>query len=100
MKKNICAQSPVSVVQLFPGSYSIKLMADIVQPENVILWITWRMGKKSVTDFAKELGIGRQSLYDVLSGSRQPSKSMLKKLGLRVVYQIVDPEETPAKRKK
>lgn len=72
----------------------------VVKPEDVIGWITVQMGERSITQFATDLGVGRQTLYDVLSGARPPSKSLLKRLGLRVVYQIVAPEATPAKRKK
>lgn len=72
----------------------------IVKPEDVIAYIAGAiMGERTVTQFAKDLGVARQSLYDVLSGARPPSKSLLKRLGLRVVYEIVPPEE-PAKRKK
>ena len=72
----------------------------VVKPEDVVAWIAVQMGERSITQFAADLGVGRQTLYDVLSGARPPSKSLLKRLGLKIVYQIVEPEEVPAKRKK
>ena len=76
----------------------------IVEPENLILYIIYKMGGKPVKEFAEELGFPQQRIYEVLKG-KAPSKNMLKKLGLRVVYQIVREDdvvkpEKPAKRKK
>lgn len=85
---------------------------EVLEPEKLLAWIAWRIGNRSVTDFADEVGIDRQSLYDLLKGrKRKPSDSMLQKLGLRIVYEIVKPEApatvkanpieaTPTKRKK
>lgn len=63
---------------------------NIVQPENMILYVTFKMGKRSVKEFADELGCSELALYRVLRGERFPSKEMRKKLGLRDVYQIVE----------
>jgi predicted transcriptional regulator len=42
--------------------------------------------------YAERMGVPHQTIYAILSGARLPSKAMLKKLGLEVVYRI-----TPAK---
>jgi predicted transcriptional regulator len=74
---------------------------EVVEPQNVIAWIVSQMEEgQTFTDFAKQIGVDRQSLYDVLQGKKLPSKAMLSKLGLRVVYEIIKPEQKPAGRKK
>lgn len=80
----------------------------VVKPEDIIAWLEVQIGDQQTrSDFAREIGVHVQTIYDVLEGKNLPSKSMLEKLGLRVVYQIFRPLKrprrkptTPAKRKR
>jgi hypothetical protein len=38
--------------------------------------------------YAERLGVPHQTIYAILSGARLPSKAMLEKLGLEMVYRI------------
>ena len=63
---------------------------NIVQPENMILYVTFKMGARSRKEFADALGCSELEISRVLRGERFPSKAMLKRLGLKLVYQIVE----------
>jgi predicted transcriptional regulator len=39
--------------------------------------------------YAEKMGVPHQTIYSIMSGARLPSKSLLKKLGLEIVYRIV-----------
>jgi plasmid maintenance system antidote protein VapI len=66
---------------------------NVIKPEDMVMYVTIKMGNRSVDQFAKDLGVPRQRIYEVLSGKKLPSKSLLKKLGLGVVYRILGDEE-------
>jgi DNA-binding XRE family transcriptional regulator len=39
-------------------------------------------GERSLTQFAKDIGVTRQTLYNVMDGTSEPSARLLKALGL------------------
>lgn len=41
-----------------------------------------KRGKRNVREFAKELGVSHQTLYNALKGKGQPSYKLLNALGL------------------
>lgn len=61
-----------------------------IDPEDVHIYVKMKLAesKKSVEEYAKLLGVPQQHLYAYLRGSRLPSKPVLAKLGLRIVYEI------------
>ena len=61
----------------------------LVEPENLNLYIFWKKGSRTIKQFAEDLGVPPQRIYELLNGKRMPSKSLLEKLGLRIMYQIV-----------
>jgi transcriptional regulator with XRE-family HTH domain len=68
----------------------IAMPMNVVQPENMILFVQHKMGARSRKEFAEALGCSELEVSRVLRGERFPSKAMLKRLGLKVVYQIVE----------
>jgi predicted transcriptional regulator len=54
--------------------------------------VKMQMSGLDVRGYAEKLGVPHQTIYAILAGDRLPSKALLKKLGLEVVYRI-----TPAK---
>jgi DNA-binding XRE family transcriptional regulator len=50
-------------------------------------------GQRSLTQFAKDIGVTRQTLYNVMDGTSEPSEKLLKALGLKRSYRK---EETAA----
>jgi hypothetical protein len=61
----------------------------VVDPADFPTFLKARMGGRTVAQFAKELGISENLLYVLLAGSRKPSAAVLKKLGLKIAYQLV-----------
>jgi DNA-binding XRE family transcriptional regulator len=43
-------------------------------------------GERSLTQFAKDIGVTRQTLYNVMDGTSEPSDRLLKALGLTRSY--------------
>jgi DNA-binding phage protein len=43
-------------------------------------------GKRSLTQFAKDIGVTRQTLYNAINGTGEPSAKVLKALGLARSY--------------
>jgi hypothetical protein len=61
----------------------------IIQPNEFpafLLGMKVRLGIESIDQFAAEIGISSNLLYKLLSGDRLPSKSLLQRFGMRVVY--------------
>jgi DNA-binding phage protein len=43
-------------------------------------------GKRTLTQFAHDIGVSRQSLYNAMNGATEPSTKLLKALGLTRDY--------------
>ncbi len=74
----------------------------IVEPSQVSLWVRLKIQMSGDTpkSFAERLGVPHQTIYAILNGKQQPSKALLSKLGLEIVYRIkqaVVPERTRRK---
>jgi len=41
-----------------------------------------KKGKRSLKQFAKDIGVSRQTLYNAIDGQHEPSYKLLKALGL------------------
>jgi DNA-binding phage protein len=41
-----------------------------------------RRGKRSLSQYARDIGVARQTLYNAMDGTYQPSYKLLKALGL------------------
>lgn len=55
-----------------------------------------RKGKRSWSELADELGVTRQTLYNVVQGNHEPSRKLLKALNLEAKYvRAVVPVEQP-----
>lgn len=64
---------------------------DVIRVEDLIMYVSLKMGKREVAQFAKDIGLPKQRIYEILSGTQtKPSKRTLEALGLRIVYQITD----------
>ena len=70
----------------------------IIDPVDFPVFVKARMGTDTVAEFAAKIGVSPKLVYMLLSGSRGPSKEILKKLGLKIAF-VVD-REAKAKPKK
>lgn len=62
----------------------------ITAPElKMFVTVKMQMAGLDVRGYAEKLGVPHQTIYAIMGGARLPSKSLLKKLGLEIVYRIV-----------
>ena len=73
----------------------------IVEPSQVSLWVRLKIQMSGDTpkSFAERLGVPHQTIYAILNGKQQPSKTLLAKLGLEIVYRIKPAAPEKARRK-
>jgi hypothetical protein len=50
--------------------------------------VKMQMSGLDIQGYARHLGVPHQTIYAIMTGARLPSKALLKKLGLEVVYRI------------
>lgn len=74
--------------------------SGIVEPGQVSLWVRLKIQMSGDTpkSFAERIGVPHQTIYAILNGKQQPSKTLLGKLGLEIVYRIK--QTAPEKSKK
>jgi predicted DNA-binding transcriptional regulator AlpA len=62
----------------------------ILTVEELKMYVTVKvqMSGLDVRAYAAKLGVPHQTIYAIMNGKRLPSKALLKKLGLEVVYRI------------
>lgn len=65
----------------------------IIDLEDFPVFLKARMLQDSVEEYAAKLGVSSKLLYALLRGSRKPSPAILKKLGLKVAYRVVGPQQ-------
>jgi transcriptional regulator with XRE-family HTH domain len=75
--------------------------AGIVEPSQVSLWVRLKIQMSGDTpkSFAERLGVPHQTIYSILNGKQQPSKTLLAKLGLEIVYRIKQTAPEKGRRK-
>jgi hypothetical protein len=58
--------------------------------EQIILMLKSRQGGRNSSQYAKDLGVSRQFMSDVMSGTRGPSKEMLDSIGMEriLLYRV------------
>jgi hypothetical protein len=78
-------------------SYRLAMPLNVVGPEAIPLFVAEKMAGRTAEQFAKDLGVPKQRIHELLTGKRQPSKSLQKKLGLRIVYEILPEKAHVAK---
>jgi predicted transcriptional regulator len=73
----------------------------IVEPSQVSLWVRLKIQMSGDTpkSFAEKLGVPHQTIYSILNGKQQPSKTLLAKLGLEIVYRIKQTPPEKARRR-
>jgi len=59
---------------------------DTLAPVDLKKHIDKLRGDRSLTQFAKDIGVTRQTLYNVMDGTSEPSDRLLKALGLTRSY--------------
>jgi len=66
--------------------------AGVITASELKMFVTvkMQMAGLDVKAYAEKLGVPHQTIYAILTGARLPSKSLLKKLGLEVVYRIME----------
>jgi hypothetical protein len=62
------------------------LTRSIVEPESFSAYLQGRKGNDTVADFALKLGVSKKLVYYLLVGTRAPSKKILRKLNLALIY--------------
>jgi hypothetical protein len=68
----------------------VRTSGVITAPElKMFVTVKMQMSGLDAKGYAEKMGVPHQTIYAILSGARLPSKAMLKKLGLEVVYRIV-----------
>jgi hypothetical protein len=70
----------------------VRVYGGTINPEDFPAFLRSRMGSVSVKDFAAGWGMTPALVYALLSGKRDPSKDILKRLGLEVVYAVRETE--------
>lgn len=76
-------------------------VSGIVEPGQVSLWVRLKIQMSGDTpkSFAERLGVPHQTIYAILNGKQQPSKTLLAKLGLEIVYRIKQTAPEKARKK-
>jgi predicted transcriptional regulator len=66
--------------------------AGVITASELKMFVTVKMQMSGldVKGYAEKLGVPHQTIYAILAGARLPSKALLKKLGLEVVYRITE----------
>jgi hypothetical protein len=61
----------------------------IIDPRDFPVFLKARMMSDTVAEYAAKLGVSQNLVYMLLTGAKTPSKAILKKVGLEVVYRAV-----------
>jgi hypothetical protein len=63
----------------------------VITSEEIKMFVTvkMQMAGLDVRGYAETLKVPHQTIYAILAGDRLPSKSLLEKLGLEIVYRIM-----------
>lgn len=69
--------------------------SQVIPPRGVVEYMKLMMAMENLDaqSYAAKLGFPHQTIYAVLSGVRPPSKSLIKKLGLEMVYRFSQPKQ-------
>jgi plasmid maintenance system antidote protein VapI len=64
--------------------------SGVITTDELKMFVTVKMQMSGldVRGYAEKLGVPHQTIYAIMTGARLPSKALLKKLGLEVVYRI------------
>jgi hypothetical protein len=64
--------------------------SGILEAAELKMFVTvkMQMAGLDVKGYAEKLGVPHQTIYAIMTGARLPSKALLKKLGLEIVYRI------------
>ncbi len=71
----------------------------VIDPKDFPVFLRARMMRLNVAEYAAELGVTPKLVYMLLAGTRKPSAAILKKVGLKVVYQTMAPASERVKNK-
>lgn len=64
----------------------------VIDPKDFPVYLKARMLRDTVAEFAAKLGVTPKLVYMLLTGKRKPSKTILKKVDLEVVFRMREPE--------
>jgi hypothetical protein len=64
--------------------------SGVITADELKIFVQLKMQMSGLTalEYAEKMGVPRQTIYAILNGDRLPSKALLKKLGIEVVYRI------------
>jgi hypothetical protein len=61
----------------------------IIDPKDFHVFLKARMMRDTVAEYSAKLGVSPKLVWMLLNGTKKPSKAILKKVGLEVVYRAV-----------